>query len=200
MIRKSIRIWMIICASILYIDVQCQDTTAFIGQVIKFESLSLISLFPTCQFAYEHRIGSSLTMQVGAGYVTDFFNRDDHYTSKRGLKFKEELRYYLSYISKPRWKNYRKGTYLGFEMHQTMINFNEYEDRVRWREYGYGAKLGFAEFSRRIMLDYSIGISFRHLNMEPVDTWGFYSNTRHGEGKYLVVAPMLRFGVGYVIK
>ena len=158
---------------LLPLTIRCQDSVSLPKHIIKFSPLHLIGKFPTLQIAYERNIRGKLSVQLDAGYVLNY-TADDEKKDFRGFKLREELRYYYKLKNYNR-KNlkYSKSSYLSVETLQNIINYEgRYMDYdcnctvsqyVKLRETGINFKIGYTEYLSRFILDFSAGLSFRHI-------------------------------------
>jgi hypothetical protein len=196
--NRHMGILLFMLASIIVVDGTSEDTLNIpFKKVIKFYPLHLRAAFPTIQFGYEHRLGRRMSLNLETGYVADFLFRQED-LKRRGFKFREEFRFYVSCKRlKTRSDQYKAG-YFAADLHQVIIDFEDHSIEKTWREAGWGLKVGMAEHLGRLVLDFGLGVTWRYMNNRPPDIWGtLYTWGLKEQNNYRVVAPVIRLGIGY---
>lgn len=168
---------------------------------IKLSPLHLLNPeLASVQLAYEYRFANSLSVQVEGGYVFGDARWTYPTEEARGIKLKEDVRWYFSYdeVTKGFDQNIGKGLYLSMEFHQNRMEFIR-DAHKPYRQTGHGFKVGFVRYSAwRFLFDLNLGLSFARSNMEPV---GIPLNGyEEGINGYKIVLPILGFRMGYWMK
>lgn len=207
---------------------QAQDTIAvykdFSSPIIKFSPLSLIESLQSVQFALEHQLGGRISLQHEAGYIykfdeVDIWGSSDPYLNTRGVRLRNEIRYYFD----PKPKKLEGGYFAG----ELLYNFLRFDKSTsvgrdcngswncQYYEYMYyraqkqvfalHLKVGYqALMANRLVLDIYGGYGGRHLkelNLHPPE--GLQPNDRFnftGE-KYIDnrISLSLGFKLGYLL-
>lgn len=143
--------------------------------ILKISPLHLLNFYPSLQVACEYRVAARVSLQSDVGWVFNTSNGNMRFLDKRGVKVKQDVRYYLSPV-----KTNSNAHYLSMEYYGHFINFdreafgrgcfdldctNEFRQRyfftVRYREQGIGFRYGLHYFQKRFDFDLSFGYLFR---------------------------------------
>lgn len=189
---------LLVLLMILTLNAKGQEQEPPFQRVIKFYPLRLYRVFPSISLAYEQRLTNRLSATIEAGYVVDFIGIGNDFSQKSGIRLREELRYYFKYKYSETRPDNARGSYLGFDLHQNSVNYNDGFGKAEWRETGFGFKFGMAEYLGRITLDYSFGVLFRYANKTPPDLWASWVNFS-GE-RYPIIQPVISLGIGYRLR
>ncbi|HEU5290936.1 MAG TPA: hypothetical protein VFU05_09860 [Cyclobacteriaceae bacterium] len=179
---------------VLALSARSQELPPF-KRIIKLYPIQLYKVFPTATIAYEHRVAYNLSVTLEAATYLDLSIVNADYSDKRGIRFREELRYYFKYRYSKSNPTYARGTYSAVDLQQTSATYSKDAQNFRWKEAGFGFKFGMAEYLNRITLDYSIGVAFRYADETPPDLWASMIN--FWEDRNPIVQPTLSLGVGY---
>lgn len=192
---KHINFLIAIPLLILWLGARSQDQVPPFNRVIKVYPLQLYKVFPTATFAYEHRIADNLSATLEAGIFLNLSILGNDYTNKRGIRLREELRYYFNYkYSRTRPTNAR-GIYGAVDLQQTSASYFKSSERLKWKEAGFGFKLGMSEYLNRFTFDYSVGVAFRYADETPPDLLASIIN--FWKERYPIIHPTISLGVGY---
>jgi hypothetical protein len=169
------------------------------------------------------KVVGRFNMQAEAGYVIDYQNPDNSdFINKRGMKFKLEERYYLTYFAR-----HPGNFYLAAETYYNYINFDR-EQQVRecidnncefpyirtavyvrrYREYGQTIKWGWIKYWGRFVMDLNTGWTLRFIQYsgaEPITGLSpedvvFDSFDIPNEENRITIGPNLGIRLGYRFK
>lgn len=191
--------------------------------IIKFSHLSLIDPLQSIQFALEHQLGGQTSLQHELGYIFNYENYDifssSSYTQTRGIRLRNELRFYLD-----RNAQGPEGFYFAPEILYNFVRFNkrasvgrdcngdwncqyyQYMDyRAQKQVFALHTKIGYQELIfNRLIFDIYGGLGGRHVkevNIHPPK--GLQPNDRfHFNGeKYISNWPSVSLGfkLGYLL-
>lgn len=190
--------------------------------IIKFSHLSLLDPLQSIQFALEHQLGGKFSLQHELGYIFNYENYDifsfSSYTQSRGIRLRNELRFYLD-----RDAQGPEGFYFAPELLYNFVRFNkrasvgrdcngadcQYFEYMYYRAqkqvFALHLKVGYQELIfNRLAFDIYGGLGGRHVkevNIHPPK--GLQANDRfHYNGeKYISNWPSVSLGfkLGYLL-
>ena len=192
---SHIRFLTIIPLLILALGANSQDQVPPFKRVIKAYPLQLYKVFPTATFAYEHRIANNLSVTIEAGTFLNLSIIESDYSNKRGVRFREELRYYFKYKYARSNPTNARGIYGAVDLQQASASYSKYAETFKWKEAGFGFKVGMAEYLSRFTIDYSVGVACRYADKTPPDLLASVIN--FWKESYPIVHPTVSLGFGY---
>ena len=186
--------------------------------ILKFNHLSLLDPLSSIQFALEYRLGKKISLQHEAGYITRILYNEGSVKNRRGLRLRNEVRFYLQQKG-----SRMEGLYLTPEF---LFIYQEYTRRssfgmgcedsfdcdyyqwmnydVQKQVYAIHPKVGFQSIYRRLVADFYAGIGFRHVRVrninKPPNAFDdeFFSGPKR-EGNYDLPSLSLGFKIGFVL-
>lgn len=164
---------------------------------VKFSPLHLVNPdLASVQLAYEYRFAERFSAQVEVGYVFGDVRWTYPSEEARGIKLKEELRWYINHKTlTKRSGTFARSMYLSMEFHQNRMEFIK-DDYRPYLQTGEGIKFGFVRYSSwGFIFDCNLGLSFARTNMEPVSIP--LNGYEEGLSGYRIVLPIIGFRLGY---
>jgi hypothetical protein len=216
--KKLLIFGLLVAPSGLTAQRQPSDSVAWAPRaIVKFSPLHMVGFYPTVQVAVEYRVARRVSLQTDVGVALNYSNQNADFLDRRGIKFKQDIRYYLSAVDES-----SNAHYLSFEYYGNFINFdrdtwglgcfdldclNQFRQRyfftVRYREQGVGLRYGLHYFQGRFDVDFGFGFLLRVVRYhkpvvpgEPIDV-GFIQIPN--ENNRTVVRPTIGFRVGYLV-
>lgn len=201
-----------------------QDSTGFKRpqHTVKFSPFHLLGFYPTVQFAYEYKLRERYSTQFDMGIVVRGAGFDSKFQHKRGVKLRNEWRYYLDEDASRRTSHY-----MAAEIYYNIINFDrrelrdecfdlncqnqyrrEYNYKMKYREPALTFKMGLIKyFDKVVVVDLNAGLSGRFVNYikpdfapgvqfdDVDDGWFQIPNERKRFG----LSPMIGIRMGFYI-
>ncbi len=217
----SKRFWslgLLLAPLLLSAQVRKTDSIAWAPRaIIKFSPLHLLNFYPTVQVAFEYRIARRISLQTDVGVALNYSNQNARFLDRRGVKFKQDVRYYLSPVNSSSNAHYLSAEYYG-----NFINFdrevwglscfdldciNQFRQRyfftVRHREHGIGLRYGIHYFQGRFDFDFGFGFLARFVRYQQPTVPGEAINWAliriPNERNRISFGPTIGLRIGYLI-
>lgn len=219
---KKLLLFLFLCPLFL----QAQDS-ASLGKpsrfvILKASPLSLIDPVPSLQLAVEYQPGSKgVSLQHEAGYITNLVVWENELKNLRGLRLRNEIRFYLQprgktleglYIAPEflyiKYRHEKTGTIChGSDGESFNCDYWEKADYlVEKQVFAFHPKLGFQSIYKGLTVDLYAGPGFRHVRVKEIGVpengiveEDYYFNFKKRPGRHNVPGLSLGFKIGYVI-
>lgn len=214
--------------AIIFVPIRAQffpdSISAHIPQrALKYSPLHMVNFYPSVQFALEYKVLNRFSAQTDLGYVYDGGYFNERFQNKRGMKVRQEFRWYYDLYHKS-----SQAYYYAAELYLNIIDFNRAEIRVEcfdldcnslyersyyylvrnW-ERGFSLKNGFIKYlNKEFFLDFNFGLTLRFIRyikpdlprafIEP-DEWGWFGNTLREDDR-IGLLPAFNLRLGYRFK